>query len=46
MNTPEELRALVESYLADLALTPEVGGLDASMRYALEGGGKRVRPVL
>ena len=46
MNTPEELRALVESYLADLALTPEVGGLDLSMRYALEGGGKRVRPVL
>lgn len=46
MNTPEELRGLVESYLADLALTPEIGGLDASMRYALEGGGKRVRPVL
>jgi geranylgeranyl diphosphate synthase, type II len=46
VNTPEELREMVESYLAELALTPELGGLDASMRYALEGGGKRVRPVL
>src|SRR4029453_18367055 len=46
MNTPEELRELVESYLSELALTPELGGLEASMRYALEGGGKRVRPVL
>jgi geranylgeranyl diphosphate synthase, type II len=46
MSTPEELRALVELYLGELALTPELGGLDASMRYALEGGGKRVRPVL
>lgn len=46
MSSPEELRPLVESYLADLALTPELGGLDASIRYALEGGGKRVRPVL
>jgi hypothetical protein len=42
----EELRALVESYLGELALTPELGGQAESVRYALAGGGKRVRPVL
>ncbi|HEY8844411.1 MAG TPA: polyprenyl synthetase family protein [Gaiellaceae bacterium] len=46
MSTPDELRELVESYLADLALTPELDGLEESMRHALAGGGKRVRPVL
>ena len=46
MSSPDELRALVESYLGELALTPELGGLEASMRHALAGGGKRVRPVL
>ena len=40
----EQLRALVESYLAELALTPELGSLEQPMRHAL--GGKRVRPVL
>ena len=46
MHSPEEHRELVESYIAELALTPELGGLADSMRYALEGGGKRIRPVL
>jgi geranylgeranyl diphosphate synthase, type II len=46
VSSPDELRALVESYLADLALTPELGGLEPSMRHSLAGGGKRVRPVL
>jgi geranylgeranyl diphosphate synthase, type II len=46
MSTPEELRALVEDYLGALALTPELHGQADSVRYALEGGGKRVRPVL
>jgi geranylgeranyl diphosphate synthase, type II len=46
VSTPEELRELVESYLAELALTPELDGLEESMRHALTGGGKRVRPVL
>jgi geranylgeranyl diphosphate synthase, type II len=46
VTTRDDLRALVESYLAELALTPELGGLEASMRHALAGGGKRVRPVL
>ncbi len=46
MSTPEELIALVESYLDDLALTPELGGLEEPVRYAVAGGGKRVRPLL
>jgi geranylgeranyl diphosphate synthase type II len=43
-RAPEELRELVESYVAELPLTPELGTLADPMRYAL--GGKRVRPVL
>ena len=46
MRTPDELRAIIESYLADLALTPELHGQADSVRYALSGGGKRVRPVI
>ena len=42
----EELAALVEQYLRELALTPELHGLEEPVRYALAGGGKRVRPVL
>ncbi len=41
---PDELRALVEAYLEELALAPDLGSLDEPMRHAL--GGKRVRPVL
>ena len=44
MRPPDELRALVETYLSDLALTPELGGLAEPMRYAI--GGKLIRPVL
>jgi geranylgeranyl diphosphate synthase type II len=40
----EQLRELVEGYLAELAFLPELGGLEEPMRHAL--GGKRVRPVL
>jgi geranylgeranyl diphosphate synthase type II len=40
----ERLRALVEAYLAELALAPDLGSLEPPMRHAL--GGKRVRPVL
>ena len=43
-SSPIELRALVDAYLAELALTPELGTLDVPMRHGL--GGKRVRPVL
>jgi geranylgeranyl diphosphate synthase type II len=46
MRNPDDLRQLVEGYLDDLALTPELGGLEESMRYALAGGGKRIRPVI
>jgi geranylgeranyl diphosphate synthase, type II len=45
MRSPEELRTLVEGYLGDLALTPELHGQAASVRYALVGG-KRVRAVI
>ena len=45
-RTPDELRGLVEDYLVELALQPELGSLDEPMRHALSGGGKRVRPVL
>ena len=40
----DTLRALVEAYLSELELTPDLGTLEAPMRHAL--GGKRVRPVL
>ncbi len=46
MRTPDEHRSLVEGYLAELALTPELAGLEEAIRYALAGGGKRIRPVL
>ncbi len=46
MTAPEELLEVIEPYLEDLALTPELGGLEASLRYSLAGGGKRVRPLL
>jgi geranylgeranyl pyrophosphate synthase len=46
MRSPEELRELAESYLADLALTPELQGQAESVRYAVLVGGKRVRPVI
>ncbi|MGI8422299.1 MAG: polyprenyl synthetase family protein [Gaiellaceae bacterium] len=46
MRAPDELRALVEGYLGELALTPELHGQADSVRYALDGGGKRVRPVI
>lgn len=46
MREPDELRALVEHGLEDLVLTPELGDLTEVMRYALAGGGKRIRPTL
>ena len=46
MRAPDELRALVEQGLADLTPTASLDGLSEAMRYALDGGGKRIRPVL
>ena len=43
---PDRLRELVEAYIGGLELTSELGSLRESMVYALEGGGKRIRPVL
>ena len=45
-HSPDELRTLVERYLGELAFTPELGGLEGAVRYPLDSGGKRVRPVL
>jgi geranylgeranyl diphosphate synthase, type II len=46
MRRPDELRTLVEDYLDGLQLSPDLGGLEEAVRYALAGGGRRVRPVL
>jgi geranylgeranyl diphosphate synthase, type II len=46
VNNLEELRELVERHLAELSFAEELGGLTDAMRYSLEGGGKRIRPLL
>jgi len=46
MRPADELREAVEAYLGTLSFTPELGDLEAALRYALESGGKRVRPIL
>src|SRR5947209_8123244 len=46
LRSLDELRRVAEEYLAELALTTELGGLEPALRYALESGGKRIRPVL
>jgi geranylgeranyl diphosphate synthase type II len=46
MRPADELRDAVEMYLRSLAFASELGGLEEVLRYSLESGGKRVRPVL
>lgn len=46
MQPADELRAGVETYLGTLTFAPELGRLEDALRYSLESGGKRVRPVL
>jgi geranylgeranyl diphosphate synthase type II len=46
MRPADELRGAVETYLRSLAFAPELGGLAEALRYPLEAGGKRIRPVL
>jgi len=46
MRTADELRDAVEAYLGTLRFAPELGRLEEPLRYALESGGKRIRPVL
>lgn len=46
MNSLEDHRELIEAYIAGLPLAEELGELTEAMRYSLEGGGKRIRPLL
>ena len=46
MRPADELRDAVEAYLRSLSFAPELGDLEEALRYALESGGKRIRPVL
>ena len=46
MWTAEELRAEFEAYVRTLELSPSLGRLEEALRYSLEPGGKRIRPVL
>jgi geranylgeranyl diphosphate synthase, type II len=46
MQGPEELKELVDSTIGELELWPDLGGQEESARYALEMGGKRIRPVI
>jgi geranylgeranyl diphosphate synthase type II len=46
VRTLDEHRSLVEEHIGRLALAGELAGLTDAMRYALQGGGKRIRPVL
>ena len=46
MRSPEELRALAEERLERLELWPHLHGQAESVRYSLEVGGKRIRPVI
>jgi len=46
MRTAEELRADFEAYVGVLPLSSSLGRLEEALRYSLEPGGKRIRPVL
>ena len=50
MRSPEQHRASIDAYLEQITDFPGYdlahGGLAEPIRYALEGGGKRLRPVL
>ena len=46
MNSLDEHRELFEGYLAELPFADELGALSNAMRYSLDGGGKRIRPLL
>jgi geranylgeranyl diphosphate synthase type II len=46
VNSLEEHRELVEGYIGELSFADELEALSNAMRYSLEGGGKRIRPLL
>jgi geranylgeranyl diphosphate synthase type II len=46
MRPADELRDAVDAYLGSLSFAPELGRLEEVLRYSLESGGKRIRPIL
>ena len=46
MNSLGDHRLLIEEYLEGLPFAEELGALTDAMRYSLDGGGKRIRPLL
>jgi geranylgeranyl diphosphate synthase type II len=46
VRSPEQHRATIDGYLEQTAEVLEHGSLREPVRYALAGGGKRIRPVL
>jgi geranylgeranyl diphosphate synthase type II len=46
MLGPDELKEQVEAAIEELELWPQLAGQRESARYALEMGGKRIRPVI
>ena len=46
MRQADELRDAVDAYLGSLSFAPELGRLEEALRYSLESGGKRIRPIL
>ena len=46
MNSLGDHRLLIEEYLEALPFADELGALTDAMRYSLDGGGKRIRPLL
>jgi geranylgeranyl diphosphate synthase type II len=46
VRSPDDLRRLIEDYLESVMRGPLDGELGDSIRYSLEGGGKRIRPLL
>jgi geranylgeranyl diphosphate synthase type II len=46
MRAADELRDAFEAFLGALPLAEELGELEGVVRYALEPGGKRIRPAL
>jgi geranylgeranyl diphosphate synthase type II len=46
MRSPEELKELVDTAVEELELWPDLAGQRESVHYALEMGGKRIRPVI
>jgi geranylgeranyl diphosphate synthase type II len=46
VRSADELRDAIEAYLGAVPLTKDLGDLENALRYALESGGKRIRPIL